>query len=462
MEVHAIAEGGHADLDEIGSESMSNGDSAPSSSTLVSSSPTPAALPRDGGVVTGAAEEEEDEPPPPPGEQTDRYGFYASDQVHRGATVPEAERQRRVDKEGEREGKWREMRLDWDSLQGSRKLKRRIRKGIPDAFRGEIWKRLGGVAECRRRHPEGLYEMLVSRTDVPDPEVYQSIERDINRTFPRHEMFGRHNRKGQDLLRRCLRAYALHDRELGYCQGMAFIVAMFLSYMPEDDAFFMLVSLLERENGTMRGLYIVGMPRVRVMLRVFQHLTRRKFAQLGRKLESENVLPDMFATEWFVTIYCASFPFDLVTRVWDVFLHEGWKVVYRVGLALVAEHQGAMLRMDFEGLLNHLQHRLRSGIDGNRLIARAHGINLSRALVAKVEADVLEELGLGSLDFPFTPASPEPPAPELALAGADAVAADRALPAGGAGAGHDAEAGGTDGREGRTGVEVGEGQGADA
>jgi Rab-GTPase-TBC domain len=34
-------------------------------------------------------------------------------------------------------------------------------------------------------------------------------------------------------------------------------------------------------------------------------------------------------------MYCRGFSFDLVTRVWDVFFNEGYKIVYRVALALV-------------------------------------------------------------------------------------------------------------------------------
>ena len=36
----------------------------------------------------------------------------------------------------------------------------------------------------------------------------------------------------------------------------------------------------------------------------------------------------------FIVYLMQSFPYDLVTRVWDVFLQEDWKVMYRVCLAL--------------------------------------------------------------------------------------------------------------------------------
>lgn len=46
---------------------------------------------------------------------------------------------------------------------------------------------------------------------------------------------------GQGSLRRVLKAYSLYDREIGYCQGMNFIAGMFLTLMPEEEAFWLLV-----------------------------------------------------------------------------------------------------------------------------------------------------------------------------------------------------------------------------
>ncbi len=53
---------------------------------------------------------------------------------------------------------------------------------------------------------------------------------------------------GQAALRRVLRAYSYHDREVGYCQGMNFIAGMFLTIMPEEEAFWLLVCKCNRES----------------------------------------------------------------------------------------------------------------------------------------------------------------------------------------------------------------------
>ncbi|KAL7521109.1 hypothetical protein ACHAWX_005803 [Stephanocyclus meneghinianus] len=46
---------------------------------------------------------------------------------------------------------------------------------------------------------------------------------------------------GPAALRRILYAYSVYDSEVGYCQGMNFIAAMFLTFLPEEESFWMLV-----------------------------------------------------------------------------------------------------------------------------------------------------------------------------------------------------------------------------
>ena len=70
---------------------------------------------------------------------------------------------------------------------------------------------------------------------------------------------------GQMSLLRVLRAYAVHDPEVNYCQGMNFLAALLLIWMPsEADAFGGLVVLME-ERG-LRDLYKKNMTTLQVPL----------------------------------------------------------------------------------------------------------------------------------------------------------------------------------------------------
>ena len=173
--------------------------------------------------------------------------------------------------------KWQAM-MNQSRSRKNRKLQRRLRKGVPDAIRGDVWKWLTKVED---RKQVGLYDKLVQQSLTDDGtsgakstrNIQDTIERDIHRTYPRHSLFFEDrsdddtpemktndlcgssevlpidsidedviNREGgQASLRRVLKAYSMYDREIGYCQGMNFIAGMFLTLMSEEDAFWMLV-----------------------------------------------------------------------------------------------------------------------------------------------------------------------------------------------------------------------------
>lgn len=64
-----------------------------------------------------------------------------------------------------------------------------------------------------------------------DSSLIQVIQRDIPRTYPELEFFKDAGR-GQAALFNVIKAYSLHDKEVGYCQGSAFIVGLLLLQVP--------------------------------------------------------------------------------------------------------------------------------------------------------------------------------------------------------------------------------------
>lgn len=176
----------------------------------------------------------------------DRYGFLLpqdSIELHRS----NEQKKQLVEKETERAKKWIKMKNNWEHTitHHSEKLRQRLRKGIPDSLRCDIWLKLSHVNDLKRVYPNRF--LLQQPADVPELTI-DEIERDINRTFPTHDFFengsGIHHH-GQESLRRILQSYASFDPETGYCQGMGFIAAMFLIYMVEEDAFYALLALLQ-------------------------------------------------------------------------------------------------------------------------------------------------------------------------------------------------------------------------
>lgn len=54
---------------------------------------------------------------------------------------------------------------------------------------------------------------------------------------------------------------------------------------------------------------------------------------------------DIYAPGWFLTLYVSILPFNLVLRILDIFLYEGYKIIYRVGLAILKIKEEKILAM---------------------------------------------------------------------------------------------------------------------
>ncbi len=78
----------------------------------------------------------------------DRYGFLmAQRRTQTVAPLSEKQKKNAIILENLRTQKWRKMLDQWDKCIGKQcnQMKTRLRKGIPDALRGEVWCRLSGV-----------------------------------------------------------------------------------------------------------------------------------------------------------------------------------------------------------------------------------------------------------------------------------------------------------------------------
>ena len=86
--------------------------------------------------------------------------------------------------------KWTEMLNNYDSYLTKKysKLKSRTRKGIPDCYRGFVWKKFAKIEEIKATYCTISYETLNSQI-IEDNRDEICILKDIGRTFPLCSLF---------------------------------------------------------------------------------------------------------------------------------------------------------------------------------------------------------------------------------------------------------------------------------
>jgi len=271
------------------------------------------------------------------------FGFV----VRRGPERPPS--LRHIVRERRQKKQWTAILANFTSVRRDHpeRLQRRVRKGVPAPMRGIVWGLLLDLQTHLRNHP-GLFGALVA-APLPDAEVEDQIARDLHRTFPTHSRFRHFRAGGQQALRNVLHAYAAYNPAVGYVQGMAFLVGTFLMHFPEEEAFWAFQQLMEKYG--METLYFTGLPGLQEKFYQLNGLLKHHLPALHAHFQRQGLDPALYAPQWFLTLFIYAFPPPFVMRIWDVFLEEGWKVVFRVPLALLRWKQQELLKLDLASLL---------------------------------------------------------------------------------------------------------------
>lgn len=162
----------------------------------------------------------------------------------------------------------------------------------------------------------------------------------------------------QDGLFGICKAYALYDEAVGYAQGMNFVAMPLLFNMPEEEAFSLFVTLMNKYN--LRDLFVADMPGLHLHLYQFERLLEDLEPALYCHLRRKDVKPQLYATQWFLTLFAYRFPLQLVLRIYDLILSEGLETaILRFGIVLMQKNAEALMGMkDMATLTTFLKEKI--------------------------------------------------------------------------------------------------------
>lgn len=108
-----------------------------------------------------------------------------------------------------------------------KKLRSRIRKGIPSSLRGLVWGKLARIAE---------FGFKMADFEQDNKEVLHEISLDVTRTFPDNLFFL--EQVGKSAISKILAAVTKSRPKMGYCQGLNFIAAALSMFLDDEVHFF--------------------------------------------------------------------------------------------------------------------------------------------------------------------------------------------------------------------------------
>ncbi|GLB37426.1 putative rab-GTPase-TBC domain containing protein [Lyophyllum shimeji] len=224
-----------------------------------------------------------------------------------------------------------------------------IARGIPDTLRGMMWQHMAASKDLEL---EDTYLKLLRETSPHE----KAITRDLGRTFPHHDFFNDGQGIGQENLFNVLKAYSLYDPQVGYCQGLPFVVAILLLNMPDEEAFSLLVRLMYVYD--LRGHFLPEMPKLQLRLFQFDRLIEELLPVLHVHFLRQGIKSSMFCSQWFLTMFSYRFPLPVVFRIYDNCLASGIEAIFGFSIMLLKKNEEELLALKFDEILSFLNTRL--------------------------------------------------------------------------------------------------------
>ncbi|KAF2077065.1 hypothetical protein CYY_001632 [Polysphondylium violaceum] len=220
----------------------------------------------------------------------------------------------------------------------SYELKSLIRQGVPDSLRRKMWLLCSGALYKSYCYPEDYYQNLLDSHKGETNSSTDDIEKDLHRSYPKHPFF--REKKGQDALRNILVAYSWRNPSIGYTQSMNIVGAIFLLYLKEEEAFWLLCRLCE---DLVPDYYRPGMVGSIADEKTLENLLSIYLPSIDSHLKKISCPLSMIVLPWLLCLFIGYVPIELSLRILDCLFYEGNQMIFRVGLGIFKVCQESIL-----------------------------------------------------------------------------------------------------------------------
>eukprot|EP01022_Parablepharisma_sp_SALTPOND_P015639 TRINITY_DN2233_c0_g1_i1.p1 TRINITY_DN2233_c0_g1~~TRINITY_DN2233_c0_g1_i1.p1 ORF type:complete len:313 (-),score=27.10 TRINITY_DN2233_c0_g1_i1:1512-2450(-) len=190
--------------------------------------------------------------------------------------------------------------------------------------------------------------------------------------------------ESQQRMRNILTAIAYMYPELGYCQGMSFIVGGLMHVVAEEElAFWLFVGLIQKHH--LHLTFAKGLPAVHLHMYLLGTILEMYISKLDAHLRKLGVNWDLLTAKFVLTLGAAYVPLEFLPQVFDVFFMEGWIGLYKVAVAFLEQQKVKMCEMDLEKLSLFLRDLKKncSGVEIKRILRRATELYIQKDSIEK-------------------------------------------------------------------------------
>lgn len=180
------------------------------------------------------------------------------------------------------------------------------------------------------------------------------IDADLPRTFPHLPAIAGLQFK----LQKVLQAFTMYRPDIGYVQGMSYVASMLMLHNKacELQTFVSFCTLITKFP--LLCFFQFNDVLIRKVMQLYKQVFAFNLPDLCEHFELENIQPQKYLYEWFMTLFTRVFKdISLIRRIWDLYFLDGVIVLFSTAIAilrLLSEHSEGMWQ-EFEDILPTLK-----------------------------------------------------------------------------------------------------------
>ena len=126
---------------------------------------------------------------------------------------------------------------------------------------------------------------------------------------------------------------------------MNFIVGALINLIDDEEKCFW-IFLYFIDNIELKMIYLQKTPDYLIKLYQLKYFIKEYFPKLLPHLKINQISPDIFFSKWILTIFANFLPFETLFNVWDLFIIDKWKALFKFSIIIVHYMKDQLMNMD--------------------------------------------------------------------------------------------------------------------
>ena len=217
-----------------------------------------------------------------------------------------------------------------------------------------LWKRITNYESIKKQinYKQLLKEALLKL----DEDTKSLIMKDVERTF-----FDDKEEENQKKLENILNSTTYYEKELGYFQGMNYIIGfiMHLLNYNEEETFYLYLSIIK--NTDFKKIYNNNLELLNKYIYFLKKYIEMYTPKIAQYLKDNIIEPSFFCQTWFFTLFTKynsffninNYPKSIVL-ILENFILDGYIAIFRAGITFLNYYQNKMILLEKDRFLKFL------------------------------------------------------------------------------------------------------------